>query len=209
MDGKMVEIPKPTKFRYFAKRYDLEWLLFNRFHKAASVRGFLTPKEFFTVVSWRADLTKDLIKKSNVKLREKIRAATRDVLDDGVTKTLREKLERLLQIRGVGIPVASAVLAVCFPDRYAVLDPRAWHFLYKWSKKGQLNRQWGSIKHKTVSTDKNQALRDYLNYNRILSRLADYALEDLPRSKRLRNLNKALWAFESEMKMRRFLRGLK
>lgn len=205
----MVEMLKPTRFKYFAKRYDLERLLFNRFHRAASARGFMTPKEFFTVVAWRADVTKDVIKKSNVNLKEKIRAATRDVLDDEATGTLREKLERLLQIHGVGIPVASAVLAVCFPDRYAVLDPRTWDVLYRWGVEGRLNREWGSIKRKTVSTDREQALRDYMNYNRVLSRLADHAFEHLPRHKRLRAISKALWAYEGEMRLRRFLRGLK
>lgn len=40
----------------------------------------------------------------------------------------------LCSLRGVGVPVASAVLALIFPDEYAVIDYRVWRQLFNESK---------------------------------------------------------------------------
>ena len=36
-----------------------------------------------------------------------------------------DKVKSLLDIKGIGIPIASAILAVCYPKLFTVLDSRA------------------------------------------------------------------------------------
>jgi len=41
------------------------------------------------------------------------------------------KLKILTALRGVAIPVTSAILTLCYPDKYAVIDFRGWRQLFK------------------------------------------------------------------------------
>ena len=45
------------------------------------------------------------------------------------------KLRTLTLIYGVGIPVASSILTLCFPKEYSVIDFRNWRQLYKQTEK--------------------------------------------------------------------------
>jgi len=54
---------------------------------------------------------------------EKIREALEKAI--GPTTTVQEAFEALTALRGVGVPVASAILTAIFPDRYTVIDFRA------------------------------------------------------------------------------------
>jgi len=40
------------------------------------------------------------------------------------------RLGILCTLRGVGVPVASAILALVFPERYAVIDFRGWRHVF-------------------------------------------------------------------------------
>jgi endonuclease III len=53
---------------------------------------------------------------------EEIRDRTREALN---ADDLEEKIGALTVLSGVGVPVASSVLATVFPERYAVIDYRA------------------------------------------------------------------------------------
>jgi hypothetical protein len=46
------------------------------------------------------------------------------------TRSERERLELLTQLHGVGIPTASAILTLCDPKRYGVIDIRVWQMLH-------------------------------------------------------------------------------
>jgi hypothetical protein len=41
------------------------------------------------------------------------------------------QLKLLTALRGIAIPLASAVLAICFPNQYAVIDSVLWEYVYK------------------------------------------------------------------------------
>jgi len=45
-------------------------------------------------------------------------------------RTERQRIEHLLELDGVSVPVASAILTLLDPRRYGVLDIRAWQMLY-------------------------------------------------------------------------------
>jgi hypothetical protein len=46
------------------------------------------------------------------------------------TDNERRRMELLTSLRGVGVPIASAILTLIDPRRYGVLDIRAWQLLF-------------------------------------------------------------------------------
>jgi len=57
----------------------------------------------------------------------RIREASRCAL---AARSERRRIEHLLTLDGVSVPVASAILTLLYPRRYGVLDIRAWQMLY-------------------------------------------------------------------------------
>ena len=57
----------------------------------------------------------------------RIRKASRRAL---TARSERRRIEHLLTLDGVSVPVASAILTLLDPRRYGVLDIRAWQMLY-------------------------------------------------------------------------------
>lgn len=45
------------------------------------------------------------------------------------------RINALCVLYGVGIPVASAILTICYPTKYAVIDYRNWQQIYKTNEK--------------------------------------------------------------------------
>src|SRR6185436_12784195 len=46
------------------------------------------------------------------------------------TRSERDRMELLTRLKGVGVPMASAILTLLDPRRYGVLDIRAWQLLF-------------------------------------------------------------------------------
>lgn len=46
-----------------------------------------------------------------------------------------QRLRSLVKLNGVGIPVASAILTLCYPDKYSVIDFRGWRQVFGEAKK--------------------------------------------------------------------------
>ena len=105
--------------------------------------------------------------------KEKIDAAITVAASPG--SSTRDALEALVELRGVGIPVASAILTAIFPERYTVLDFRALEAL------GYLQ----------------QDVRFYEEYLEFCRRSADSGKvkpqDELPAPTALRALDRALW----------------
>jgi hypothetical protein len=57
----------------------------------------------------------------------RIRRLSREVL---ATRSERRRMEILTGLRGVSVPVASAILTLIDPSRYGVLDIRVWQLLF-------------------------------------------------------------------------------
>jgi hypothetical protein len=57
-----------------------------------------------------------------------IRRTSREVLG---TRNERQRLELLTRLKGVSIPTASAILTLIDPERYGVIDIRAWQLLFQ------------------------------------------------------------------------------
>ena len=87
-------------------------------------RGSFTRGEFTRMCRWKSPRAR-LLWEANSPAR--VRAVSRAVL---ATRSERRRMELLTSLRGVGVPIASAILTLIDPRRYGVLDIRAWQLLF-------------------------------------------------------------------------------
>jgi hypothetical protein len=89
--------------------------------------------------------------------------------------TIRLMLKALIILHGVQIPVASAIMTLCFPDKYCVIDFRGWRQVYGKVKK------YG-----------NYSIREYIDY---WSKITNVALKFgvMPQE-----VDMSLWQFDIE-----------
>src|SRR3954467_12746412 len=78
-------------------------------------RGYLTPSELEAVCRWKAPRAMKHIKANSSAV---IRSATKLALG---TRSEPQRLDALLELRGVGVPMASAMLMLVDPQRYGVI----------------------------------------------------------------------------------------
>jgi len=92
--------------------------------RLARARGYLTPLELEAVCGWKSSRAIQQIK-SNTPFM--VRRATQRAL---ATRSERRRLDELLALRGVSVPMASAILMLLDPRRYGVIDIRVWQLLH-------------------------------------------------------------------------------
>jgi hypothetical protein len=92
--------------------------------RAAKRRGYLMPAELEAVCRWKSARA---IRHIRANSHHRVRAATGAAL---ATRSEQRRLEALLQLKGVSVPMASAVLMLLDPKRYGVIDIRVWQLLY-------------------------------------------------------------------------------
>jgi hypothetical protein len=86
---------------------------------AAAARGSYTREEFLLVCAWKSARSRPLLQ-SNDALT--VQDATRAAFE---TPDETARMVALCGLRGVGVPIASALLHFAFPDGYPILDVRA------------------------------------------------------------------------------------
>lgn len=92
--------------------------------RPARRRGYLTKGEFEAACRWKSPRASHLFRTNT---RQRIRSATTAALG---TRNERRRLEALLTLDGVSVPMASALLTLLDPERYGVIDIRVWQLLY-------------------------------------------------------------------------------
>lgn len=92
--------------------------------RAARRRGYLTRSELVDACLWKSPRPIRHVRSNS---HHRVRAATSAVLG---TRDEAARLEALLKLDGVSVPMASAVLMLLDPRRYGVIDIRAWQLLY-------------------------------------------------------------------------------
>lgn len=93
--------------------------------RPARGRGYLTPRELEAVCLWKSARAIQHIRANSAR---RIRSATRQAL---ATRSERNRLAALRSLKGVSVPMASAILTLLNPRRYGVVDIRVWQMLYK------------------------------------------------------------------------------
>lgn len=84
-------------------------------------RGFLLKEEFISICEWKTRRQRNRYQENS---EEDIRNITAAVIS--IHPNIEEQIDNLIQLNGVGVPVASAILTVIFPEDYCVLVYRAW-----------------------------------------------------------------------------------
>jgi len=86
--------------------------------------GAFSRAEFLEMCRWKSPRAMPHYRRNSaVRIREVSRAAL-------ATRSERRRLELLIGLRGVSVPVASAILTLIDPRGYGVLDIRVWQLLY-------------------------------------------------------------------------------
>ncbi len=110
--------------QHLTRRDDEGTLRLSRSLRGALARGHLTRSELEAVCYWKSPRAIRHIRSNS---SSRVRAATAAAL---ATRSERRRLEALLGLRGVSVPMASAVLTLLRPRRYGVIDIRVWQVLH-------------------------------------------------------------------------------
>lgn len=93
--------------------------------RPARTRKYLTKRELVWICRWKSARAIRLIRSNT---HHRIREATSTVF---ATRSEQKRLTALLGLRGVSIPMASAILMLLSPRRYGVIDIRVWQLLHE------------------------------------------------------------------------------
>lgn len=157
----------------YLKYYSLEDYLFNEVSANFRKKGFLTTKEFFAIVIWKSNRAKTRVLKGIKKNGKTIRQLTSEVNKENDDK---KKVGILEAIQGIGIPIASAILAVCYPKIFTIADYRTKESLTK--------------KNKDFKGKPTTSILSYLKYSKACHKIAEE--EGLS----LRDTDRALWGVD-------------
>jgi hypothetical protein len=161
--------------------YSLDDYLFNRVTQRFARRQTLTRFDFYAIITWKSN-------RSISKVRDGLRTAnlTTTALMTQVSQcaTDQDRMNMLIEINGIGVPVASAILTVCYPDRFTVLDYRAWEALFHFKR----------VMSKTMPTGTAGYFNTYLPACRTLAQQLRM---------RLRELDRAMWGWSKRESIRR------
>ena len=147
-------------------------------------QGFLTKADWERILDWklatdhgsqRPRIERLLQQNSEDDYRKASKEAFSIIELDN--KTTRQRLARLMKLQGVGIGIASAVLALTLPEKFCVIDPRGWRALFGETKNGF-------------------SMRDYLHYRSTVQDLAaklGWSVQET---------DEALWAYDIEIMVR-------
>jgi hypothetical protein len=110
----------------YLRYYDLEAYLFDHVTHVFQQRGHLTGFEFFSIVRWRTNgattqVARRLTASGHTDLEAAVQLLTTEIAD---AESNKEKLEILLVKWGFRLPLASAILTVCYPEVFALYDTR-------------------------------------------------------------------------------------
>lgn len=90
--------------------------------------GFFTKLEFLRMCNWKSPRPQRHFKANSEEL---IVSTSKMVFTTHCEET---RLNLLIGLKGVGIPVASAILTLTEPTAYGVLDTRVWRLLYLYNE---------------------------------------------------------------------------
>jgi len=172
----------------YKKYSNLENYLFGDVSNDFNKNHYLTNEEFFTIIIWKSNRSKTRVLNGIKKSEKTIKEITEEVYKE---KELKNKVEILKKIDGIGIPIASAILAVCYPNDFTITDYRATNSLEILGEK----------------ITKNPALSSssYLDYVNICKKLKDrYNCS-------LREFDRILWGidwYEGKGGLKELIKGL-
>jgi hypothetical protein len=115
---------EPLIRRHLSTREDEGTARLCRELRPARARGYLTRSELLAVCRWKSPRA---IHRVLANTDKQVRVATALALG---TRSEPRRLECLVRLKGVSVPMASAVLTSVDPRRYGVIDIRVWQLLH-------------------------------------------------------------------------------
>lgn len=101
----------------YIQSYDVEKYLFTVIGPKIRKKKYLSFNDFYQIVMWKS-------------VRPKLRYISNQKQIEQISKRALsqssevEKIQTLCELNGVGIPTASAILTIIYPEKYAVIDIR-------------------------------------------------------------------------------------
>ncbi len=149
-------------------------------------RGYLLKDEFVSICKWKTERQTNNYQKNS---KEDIEKITKEAISKH--QDIKVQIDKLDQLKGVGVPVASAILTVIFPKYYCVLDFRAWRALH-WVISEEFIRFENYSKFSKFLDDfRNYASRNsYIEYWKKIEKLANH------HNMTPRKIEMALWKYD-------------
>lgn len=165
------EYLKYNKNEKIFSKYDPELKEVSKYLKR---KGFLSINDLFEIARWKSSRRAADVR--NNKKRE-VKNVTRTVFESDCPES---KIRELDNLKGVGIPIGSAVLCMHNPENCGVIDIRAWN---------TLNKLDTSFIKKKISYFKIKDFGKYL-----------YKIRNLAKQNKMtcRQIDMALWAWDKE-----------
>ncbi len=173
----------------YAKFYWLETEFFPEIHKFFHKEHYLKPEHFFSIIIWKRNASKTIIKRGLLSSGLSLDVAVRNLTEEIFKAGKKEKLNILIQRKGFQLAIASALLTVLYPDDFTVYDVRV---------RGQLN--YPDITYTNGNAEKyfNDYLPQVLKKGREITQNPTLSLRDCDR---------VLWAKSWHEDLQKFLQG--
>ena len=133
------EVIKP--YRTTAVDFNETQELKQHLHSLMQTRNpfYLDRNDFDRILRWKLrqqyGRQKDLRTKNTGEIIKRLTSLALNISHEDKDYELELRLKLLTALRGVEIPVASAIVALCFPDQYAVIDFRGWRQVFGMEKR--------------------------------------------------------------------------
>ena len=133
--------PTCDEIRQALKEYEtsegaIDRPLFDRLGARIRQQGYVGPDDLYLIAFWKstpAGALKHargaLLENTPSEIEDISRRALEPVAKDDTADAAAKAVEELDKLHHVGIPIASAILAFCNPDRFGAIDPNAWKAL--------------------------------------------------------------------------------
>lgn len=105
----------------YKKYYLLEDYLFREISLSFKNKNYLTEEEFFAIIIWKSNRSKTKVLNGIKKNGKTIKEITESLSKE---TDIKNKVKILTNIKGIGIPIASAILSVCYPNDFTIADYR-------------------------------------------------------------------------------------
>jgi hypothetical protein len=105
----------------YLRYYHLEEYLFSEVNANFQKDRTLTPEEFLAIIIWKSNRSKTNVV-DGFQVAEK---TVRELMALVAGAADLEKINLLIDIGGIGIPIASAILTVCYKEKFTLVDYRS------------------------------------------------------------------------------------
>lgn len=154
---------KIPEIKKYIELYGDENYLFKVVGPTVKERGYFMFSEFYKICMWKSARQKQRYLKN----KDSVEQTSKEAFAE---KDERRKMEILCKLNGVSVPMASALLTIVYPDKYAVIDIRCLEMLKK------LDCNLGSYPSLSIWLEYLDTMRIWATENNITPRELDMAL---------------------------------